>query len=141
MEVTNRNIGVWITRLLLGLIFFFQGFGKCFTIGIKELYKSMFLEQYQDLLPPFLLWLTAYYTSIVELVCGFMLVLGFKRDWAIYLLGSVLVIVTFGHGLATPVWNLSDVMFRAILLIALLLFPKDWDVFTLDNFIMNRFRV
>lgn len=77
----------------------------------------------------------AYYTSYIELLGGLLLVLGFKRDYALYALASVLVIVTFGHGLAEPIWDLSHVIYRAILLIFLLIMPKEWDKFSIDNFI------
>ena len=131
----NQYIAVLTIRLLLGLIFFFQGFGKVVTFGLDAVYKNFFLKDFSDLLPEFLLYATAYYTSIVELIGGFLLIIGFKRDLALYALASVLVIVTFGHGLKTPIWDLSHVMFRSILLISLLLLPKDLDKFFIDFFI------
>ena len=131
----NQYIAVLTIRLLLGLIFFFQGFGKVVTFGLDAVYKNFFLKDFSDLLPEFLLYATAYYTSIVELIGGFLLIIGFKRDLALYALASVLVIVTFGHGLKTPIWDLSHVMFRSILLISLLLLPKDLDKFSIDFFI------
>ncbi|MGG8497391.1 DoxX family membrane protein [Tenacibaculum sp. TC6] len=131
----NQYIAVLTIRLLLGLIFFFQGFGKVVTFGLDAVYKNFFLKDFSDLLPEFLLYATAYYTSIVELIDGFLLIIGFKRDLALYALASVLVIVTFGHGLKTPIWDLSHVMFRGILLISLLLLPKELDKFSIDFFI------
>ena len=131
----NQYIAVLTIRLLLGLIFFFQGFGKVVTFGLEAVYKNFFLKDFSDLLPEFLLYATAYYTSIVELIGGFLLIIGFKRDLALYALASVLVIVTFGHGLKTPIWDLSHVMFRGVLLISLLLLPKELDKFSIDFFI------
>lgn len=131
----NQYIAVLTIRLLLGLIFFFQGFGKVVTFGLDAVYKNFFLKDFSDLLPEFLLYATAYYTSIVELIGGFLLIIGFKRDLALYALASVLVIVTFGHGLKTPIWDLSHVMFRGVLLISLLLLPKELDKFSIDFFI------
>ncbi len=61
-----------------------------------------------------------------------MVVIGFKRDYALYALASVLVIVTFGHGLVEPIWNLSHVMYRTILLAVLLIMPREWDRYSLD---------
>ena len=100
----------------------------------KGLPHGLFLR----LLPDFIIHATAYYTSYVELVAGFLLVVGFKRDYALYALASVLVIVTFGHGLSDPIWDLSHVMYRTILLVALLIFPKEWDRFSVDNLRLNR---
>lgn len=129
----NRNIALLTLRLLLGFIFLMQGFGKVFKFGVDNVYSNFFKETYNPLLPDFLVQATAYYTSYVELLGGFLLVIGFKRDWALYALASVLVIVTFGHGLAEPIWDMQHVMYRAILLVPLLLLPKEWDKFSLDN--------
>ncbi len=130
---TNQSIAILTIRLLLGFIFFMQGFGKVFKWGVSNVYGNFFKEKYQDLLPDFLIQFTAYYTSYVELIAGFMLVIGLKRDWALYALASVLVIVTFGHGMTEPVWDLSHVMYRAVLLVTLLLFPKEWDKYSVDT--------
>jgi len=129
----NRSIAVLTLRLLLGFIFFMQGFGKVFTFGVSNVYKNFFAETYSELLPDFLVQATAYYTSYVELIGGFLLIIGLKRDWALYALASVLVIVTFGHGLAEPIWDASHVMTRALMLVPLLLLPKEWDRFSVDG--------
>ncbi|MCD9585058.1 DoxX family membrane protein [Tenacibaculum maritimum] len=129
----NKQIAVTIIRLILGFIFFFQGFGKVFKFGLYNVYTNFFLASYREILPDLLLLFTAYYTSIIELVAGFLLIIGFKRDMALYALASVLVIVTIGHGLKEPVWDLSHVMYRAILLVSLLLLPTELDFFSIDN--------
>lgn len=134
----NKYIAVLTIRLLLGFIFFFQGFGKVFNFGLEAVTQNFFIKSYGDILPEFLLIITAYYTSIVELVGGLLLILGFKRDLALYFLASVLVIVTFGHGLLEPIWDLSHVMYRAILLIALLLLPKSYDKISIDYWMINK---
>lgn len=135
---TNRKFAVLTIRLLLGFIFFFQGFGKVFKFGLDTVSQNFFIKSYGDLLPEYLLVFTAYYTSIIELVGGLLLIIGLKRDVALYLLASVLVIVTFGHGLKDPIWDLSHVMYRAILLIALLLLPKDYDQFSIDYWMSKK---
>ena len=109
----NKQIAVLTIRVLLGLIFFFQA-------------------SYSELLPDFILLFSAYFTSLTELIAGFMLIIGFKRDYALYALALVLVIVTFGHGLKDPIWDLSHVMYRTILLVSLLLLPKELDKFSVD---------
>jgi uncharacterized membrane protein YphA (DoxX/SURF4 family) len=130
--ILNKQIAVLTLRLLLGFIFFFQGFGKVFKFGLNAVYQNFFASTYADVLPTFLLQFTAYYTSIIEFVCGAMLIIGFKRDLALYALASVLIIVTFGHGLVEPIWDLSHVMYRTILLTTLLLLDKNLDIFSID---------
>ena len=135
----NRTAAALITRLLLGFIFLMQGFGKVFTMGVENVYKAKFFYgTFKDLLPDALVYSTAYYTSYVELIGGLLLVLGLKSRYALFALASVLIIVTFGHGLASPVWDLSDVMYRAIPLVTLLLLPEQWDKFSLDYLIKKK---
>ena len=133
----NKQVAVLTMRLILGFIFFFQGYGKVFKFGLNAVYNNFFLKPYSELLPDFLLLFTAYYTSIIELVGGLLLIIGLKRDHTLYALASVLVIVSFGHGLKDPIWNLSDVMNRTILLVTLLLLPKNLDRYSVD-FLMKK---
>jgi len=133
----NKQIAVLTMRLILGFIFFFQGFGKVFKFGLDAVYNNFFLKSYSKLLPDFLLLFTAYYTSLIELIGGILLIIGLKRDYTLYALASVLVIVTFGHGLKDPIWDLSNVMYRAIFLVGLLLLPKDLDKYSVD-FLINK---
>ena len=134
----NRQVAVLTIRLILGFIFFFQGFGKVFKFGLDAVYKNFFQSSYSELLPDFLLLFSAYYTSLIELIGGFLLIIGFKIDLTLYFLASVLVIVTFGHGLKDPIWDLSHVMYRTILLVSLLLIPKEYDLFSVDTLINNK---
>jgi putative oxidoreductase len=130
----NKTIAATTVRLILGFIFLMQGYGKVFTWGVEKVYRmDFFYDTYKNLLPDFVVYATAYYTSYVELIGGFLLVVGFKRDYALYSLASVLVIVTFGHGLADPIWDLSHVIFRAIPLVTLLIMPTEWDRFSIDS--------
>lgn len=135
---TNKKVALLTIRLLLGFIFFFQGFGKIFKFGIDNVYNNFFAKTYSGILPEFLLQATAYYTSYVEFIGGALLVIGFKRDYTLYALASVLIIVTFGHGLVEPIWDLSHVLFRATLLLVLLLLPKSWDHYRLDTLIQKK---
>ena len=136
MDQRNKHIALLTARVLLGLIFFMQGWGKVFTWGVENVYRSVF-SSYTAYLPEFLLKIAAYYTSYVELIAGFLVILGLFRNYALYALASVLVMVTFGHGLSEPIWDLQHVMYRAILLLLLLLLPGSWDQFRLDSFLRS----
>jgi uncharacterized membrane protein YphA (DoxX/SURF4 family) len=94
----------------------------------------MFFKDFETtFLPKWLIWATAYYTSYAEMICGFLLVIDLFRKYAMYLLAADLLIVSFGHGLMEPIWDLSHVMPRAILLITLFLAPQDWDFYNADR--------
>ena len=124
--------GLFFIRTLLGIIFFMQGFGKIFSIGVMKVYDMFFKVFENTFLPKWLIVSTAYFTSYAEFVCGFLLIIGLCRKQAMYLLAADLLIVSFGHGLMEPIWDLSHVMPRAILLASLFLLPKEWDKWNAD---------
>jgi uncharacterized membrane protein YphA (DoxX/SURF4 family) len=130
----QKAAGVLFLRCLLGVIFLMQGYGKIFTIGISKLY-SMFFSVYETMLPKWLLFCTVYCTSYIELLGGSLLIIGLLRKQMLYLLAINLLIVSFGHGLLEPIWDLQHVFPRALLLAALLLLPQDWDRWNADVFI------
>jgi putative oxidoreductase len=132
----NRTVGTFVMRVLLGIIFLMQGYGKVFTWGMEGVYKSF--EPYEQKLPEFLVRFAAYYTTYVELIGGLLLVLGLFKSYTLYALGLVLLIVSFGHGLSQPIWDLSHVFPRAVLLITLLLIPREWDRWHLDRLVYKK---
>jgi uncharacterized membrane protein YphA (DoxX/SURF4 family) len=98
-DKTPRAAALLFTRALLGIIFLMQGYGKVFTYTVPKVYSMFFNDFEKTLLPKWLIWGTAYYTSYVELICGFLLIIGLFRKYALYLLGVDLLVVSFGHGL------------------------------------------
>lgn len=135
----NKIVAQFFARVLLGFIFLMQGFGKVFNWGVDHfMYMDFFYKPYKDILPDFIIFGTAYYTSYIELIGGALLVVGYKTNMSLYFLGSVLILVTIGHGIAEPIWDLSHVMYRAILLIGLLLMPKAWNKLSLDALIPSK---
>jgi uncharacterized membrane protein YphA (DoxX/SURF4 family) len=132
-QTTNCAAGMFFLRALLGIIVGMQGYGKIFTYGIWTIYESSF-RPLETVFPKGLLMGVLYFTTGVELLAGVCLVLGIFRNWALYLLGAVILIVSFGHGIDSPIWDLVHVMPRAILIGALLLLPENWDNWRLKMF-------
>lgn len=137
-NTSARAAGIFFTRMLLGIIFLMQGYGKIFKYSVPKVYDLFFKDFETTFLPKWLIWCAAFYTSYIELICGFLLIAGLFRKYALYLLGIDLLIVSFGHGLMEPIWDLSHVMPRAVLLIALLLLPQEWDRWNLDIIIKSK---
>lgn len=132
---TARTAGLLFIRALLGIILLMQGFGKIFTFGVSNLYGMFFKDFEKTFLPKWLIWATAYYTSYVELICGLTLIIGVFKKYTLYLLAIDLLVVSFGHGLLEPIWDLQHVIPRAVLLIALFILPQEWDRWSVDNVI------
>ena len=137
-KISMKTPGMFFIRVLLGIIFLMQGYGKIFTIGVSKVYEMFFKVFENTFLPKWLILSTAYYTSYVEMIGGFLLIIGLFRKYAMYLLAIDLLIVSFGHGLMEPIWDLSHVIPRAILLAALFLLPQEWDKWNVDSLIKKR---
>jgi len=135
---TSRAFAMLFTRALLGIIFLMQGYGKIFTYTVPKVYGMFFKDFEKTFLPKWLIWSTAYYTSYVEMICGFLLIIGLFRKYALYFLGIDLLIVSFGHGLLEPIWDLQHVIPRAVLLIAILIAPGQWDRWNADAFLLPK---
>jgi putative oxidoreductase len=131
----QRSAGMLFIRLLLGIIFFMQGYGKVFSMGVSQVYDRFFKTFETTMLPKWLIVLTAYYTSYAELIAGLFLIVGLFRKQALYILALDLLVVSFGHGYMEPIWDLSHVIPRALLLIALFLLPPSWDSWHVDTLI------
>jgi uncharacterized membrane protein YphA (DoxX/SURF4 family) len=137
-QTALRKPGMFFIRTLLGIIFLMQGYGKLFTLGFPHIYENFFKVFEQSFLPKWLIMSTANYTSYVELIGGLLLTVGLFRMYAMYLLAVDLLIVSFGHGLMEPIWDLSHVIPRALLLSALFLLPGRWDTWNADEWIKKR---
>lgn len=124
--------GALIARVFLGLLFFFQGFDAVFRIRIQGVIQTIEEPMARMGLPRFFIVSGAYFTSYVELVCGFLLAVGFAKYYAMYLLGMDLVIASVAFGLVKPMWDMQYVFPRLALLIFLLMIPSHWDVVSID---------
>lgn len=127
----NRAIGLFGLRVIIGCLSFQLGMFKLFIDGLAA--QMQWFEKLEAWFPSWLLWGTNIYAAAVEFVAGLMLVLGIKRDWALWAILSVLVIVNFGHGLEAAAWDVQQLVFRAAMIVLLLLLPAEWDVLRLDR--------
>jgi putative oxidoreductase len=90
-------------------------------------------------LPEWALWVAGVAVPFAELVGGALVLVGLWRTPALVLLGSVLVVVTFGHLVAEPIFAFNaHVMPRLFLVTFLLLAPREWDRFSVDEWSNRR---
>jgi len=131
----NRAWGVLFARLVLGLMFFQGAWWRVFQLGPAEHARRFFVEPYSDtFLPEWALWVAGTGVPFAELVGGFLVLLGLWRFQGLVLLGGVLVLVTFGHLIAEPIFAFNaHVMPRLTLVVFLLVTPPEWDWFSLDR--------
>ncbi|HWM26159.1 MAG TPA: DoxX family protein [Chthoniobacterales bacterium] len=126
-------------RLVLGLIFFMAGVSKVFQLGPLEHARKYFLPFADTFLPVWSLWLAGVTIPLVELIAGALIILGLRTRVALIALGFVLVIVTFGHLLQQPLYDLTGhVIPRLGLLLFLLWCPREYDRFSFDYLLARR---
>ncbi|MCY4628035.1 MAG: DoxX family membrane protein [Acidobacteria bacterium] len=132
MPADPRALAALVARSILGLIFFMAGWWKVFRLGALQHAQSGFVEPYAETwLPAWALWATGTAVPFVELIAGGLMLVGWLRWQAALGLGGVLVLVTFGHLLAEPLFAFdAHVVPRTVLLVVVLaLFEEDrWSV-------------
>lgn len=141
-KVHNRTWAILIARIMLGLIFFMAGFWKVFTFGPVQHALRLFVEPYANtFLPTWSLWVVGTVVPVVELVAGALLVIGLRTRMALLGLGGVLLVVTFGHLLAEPLYQFNThVIPRTALLLFLLTMPSSEDRISVDGWLAGRGR-
>jgi uncharacterized membrane protein YphA (DoxX/SURF4 family) len=129
----QRAWALLFARLVLGLIFFMAGLWKVFQLGPLEHARKYFLPFSDTFLPVWSLWLVGVSIPFIELIAGALVLLGLRTRDALVALGFVLVIVTFGHLLHEPLYNLTGhVIPRVALLLFVLWLSREHDRFSLD---------
>jgi len=135
----HRAWALLFARLVLGLIFFMAGIWKVFQLGPLEHARKYFLPFSDTFLPVWSLWFAGVTIPWVELIAGALVILGLRVREALIALGFVLVIVTFGHLLREPLYNLtSHVIPRLALLLFVLWCPREHDRFSVDYLLARR---
>jgi uncharacterized membrane protein YphA (DoxX/SURF4 family) len=139
-QINNRSWAILIARVILGLIFFMAGFWKVFALGPLEHAQRLFVGPYAEtFLPAWSLWATGTVVPLVELVAGALLLVGLWTRPALLALGGVLIVVTFGHLLAEPLYAFhTHVIPRLALLLFVLCMPDSDDRISVDHWLSRR---
>jgi putative oxidoreductase len=136
MEIfTNDSILYFVLRVILGILFFMQGYDKVIKVKMEGVIKSFRYEFNNVKMPNFILVLSAYFSSFVELVGGLALILGIFTKYALFLLGVDLILVTVAFSLINPVWDMKIVFPRIILWTLLMIINDTYNLISIDYFI------
>lgn len=138
IEINNESVLVFTIRVILGLLFFFQGYDKIFKVKMKGLIGTFRYELGSIKVPNILLEITTYYTSYVEFACGALLIIGLFTKYSLYLLGIDLILVVGAFSLIKPMWDMQFLFPRLMLLSILLYVPEEWNLISADH-IFNYF--
>lgn len=135
ITLNNETALVFLLRVILGLLFFFQGYDKVFKVKIAGVIEFFTQESRNVKIPPILLKISAYYTTYIEFLCGGLLILGLFTKYSLYLLGIDMILVVGAFSLIKPMWDMNILFPRLILLSVLLLLPEKWNVISLEHII------
>lgn len=127
-------IAIFIARLFLGFLFFFQGYDAIVRVGIKNLIETLHLPLSEKGVPKAFTIAGVWLISCVQLIGGVFLIIGFVKYYVLYLLGINLVIASIVYGSIKPMWDMQFVFPRLVILIFLLIVPSQWDVLSVDYF-------
>ena len=137
--ITPKSWAAFVARVILGLIFLAAGFWKVFFLGAVEHARDLFVVPYAvSFLPEWSLWIAGTTIPFVELLCGALMVVGWQRFPAALGLGAVLVVVTFGHLVADPLYAFNTHVIPRVVLLVLAMAMFQEDHLSIDAWLVRR---
>ena len=139
-ETQGYGWAAFVARWMLGLLFLMAGWAKVFEMGPVQHAQVLFVEGYQESwIPAWLLWATGVVIPFLELFAGALLLVGWRVREVLVVLGSLLLLVTYGHLLKEPFYDVTTHIFpRVVFLLILFVLPRDVDRWTLDAVLRRR---
>ena len=136
----DRAWAIFVARTILGVVFFIAGVYKVFMWGPLEHARTLFVEPYSTtFLPVWALWTTGAIVPVLELITGFLVLIGLWTRPSLFVLGAILVLVSFGHLLIQPSTSINAfILPRSALLLIVLVLPAHLDRFSLDGVLARR---
>jgi putative oxidoreductase len=137
-------LGIFVARLAVGLLFFLSGRGKLFVPERREQMRETLREAHIPF-PEF----NAVFVSLVEFVCGALLVLGAVTPLACAMLSALMIVAIATIAIrnikaSSPLGWLSEFLYLpevAYLVILVWLFLAGPGWFSVDHLILSRTRL
>ena len=134
----KTQIAELIIRLFVGILFFFQGYDKVVKIRISGVVDNFLADaEYLHIHKPMVIIVT-YLTSFIELIGGFLLIIGLFTNYTLVALGFDLVLVCFAFSIIRPMWDMQYVFPRLLLISILLFLPNEYTKIGLDYFLNSK---
>ena len=130
--LTPGSVLEFTLRVILGLLFFFQGYDKVVRMGLKNVTDTFRAQLGTIPVPNFILMISTYYSSLVELICGGLLIIGLFGLYPLYFLSVDLILVVGAFSLIRPMWDMQYVFPRLVLLAILLYLPGEYHLISAD---------
>lgn len=121
-----------LVRVVLGVLFFVQGYDKIFRLGINATAEAALTPVTYRIFGKNILKAAILISSWIELVAGALLILGFQRDAALILLAADMLVAGIVFTLIKPMWDMQFYFPRMAMLVFLMLIPPGWDIWNMD---------
>ncbi len=135
--ITSENILSFTLRIILGILFFMQGYDKVVKVKMDGVVKSFRYEFGNVKMPDFILVISAYFSSFIELVGGFALIIGLFTKYVLFLFGLDLILVVVAFSLINPVWDMKIVFPRIVIWSILMVLPESWNKLSVDFMLLK----
>lgn len=133
--INNHHIiAVFIARIFLGILFFFQGYDTIVRMGIKNYIENLALPNTEKAISKSLIVAGVWIIAIIQLIGGIFLIIGFVKYYFLYLLGIDLIIASIAFRFIKPMRDMQFAFPNLVILIFLLIVPSHWDVLSVDYF-------
>ena len=131
----DRAWAIFVARAILGTVFFVAGIYKVFIWGPMAHARVLFITPYaHTFLPTWGLWASGVAIPFIELITGALVLVGLWTRPSLFVLGAILVFVTFGHLVLQSSTSINPyILPRSALLMVVLLFPSEADRLSVDH--------
>lgn len=123
---------MFLVRVMLGVLFFMQGYDKIFRIGISITTETAATPGTDRIFGRNVFRMAVLVSSWIELGGGALLILGFQQDIALILLSADMLVAGIAFSLMKPMWDMQFYFPRLVLLVFLMIAPPGWDIWSID---------
>lgn len=135
-------MAAFIARGFLGLMMLMAGWWKIFTYGVENHAANLFVGSdvlSNSWIPEWLLYALGIGVPFVELIAGGLILIGLFSRWAIFAIGLLHLITTYGHLLESPFYDFSGhTLVRLLPAIFWLMLPPGSDKLSVDYILSLR---
>jgi putative oxidoreductase len=130
-----------LLRIILGSLFFFQAYDKIVRIGLEENFQIYRAACEERKVPFWFMKASVFLSSYIELIGGFLLIIGLFNSYTMVFLGIDLIMVSIGFGYLQGLWDMRHVFPRIVLLALLYLVPEGQDIWTIESIFSSFFPI
>jgi uncharacterized membrane protein YphA (DoxX/SURF4 family) len=123
---------VLLVRVVLGVLFFMQGYDKIFRLGINTTAEAASNPVTYRLFGKGIYKAGIAVSSWIELVAGALLIIGFQHDAALMLLALDMFGAGIVFSMIKPMWDMQFYFPRLAMLVFLAIIPPGWDIWSMD---------